>query len=136
MQLHTNVDEPQTYSQAMKSLYADEWKEAIDSELQSLIDNETWTPVDNLPPNAHAVDSRWVFKVKRNADHSVNKFKARLVARGFTQRPGVDFDETYAPVVKFVTLRVVLAIAAQLDMEIHQMDVKTAFLNGKIDKDI
>jgi hypothetical protein len=131
-----HITEPTTYDQAMKSPYAAEWKRAIDSEINSLNVNDTWKHIENLPINAHAIDSRWVFKTKYHADGSLNKFKARLVARGFTQRPGIDYDETYAPVVKFTTLRLILAIAAYQDMEIHQMDVKTAFLNGKIDTEI
>ena len=99
-----NTNEPLTYSQAMNLPNASHWKKAITSELNSLYKNETWEPVDNLPLNAYAINSQWIFKIKHFADGSINKFKARLVARGFTQRPGIDFDETYSPVVKFVTL--------------------------------
>ena len=93
-------------------------------------------PTQLPPANTHLVDSKWVFKVKRNADSTIKKFKARLVARGFTQREGIDFNETYAPVVKFNTLRVLLALAAKLDLHVHQMDVITAFLNGDLDVEI
>ncbi|TPX52540.1 DNA-directed DNA polymerase, partial [Powellomyces hirtus] len=131
-----NVEEPTTYKQAMKSPYAREWQAAMDAELASHQKNGTWIPSDPEHHHPHVVDSKWVYKIKRNPDHSIKKFKARLVARGFTQREGIDYDETYAPVVKFNTLRMLLAIAAHYDLEIHQMDVVTAFLNGDIDADI
>ncbi|TPX54120.1 DNA-directed DNA polymerase [Powellomyces hirtus] len=133
----TDIDEPVTYQEAVNSPYAKEWKQAIDAELSSHRTNKTWdTDTMQTPPGTHLVDSKWVFKVKRNADGSIKKFKARLVARGFTQREGIDFNETYAPVVKFNTLRALLALAAKLDLHVHQMDVITAFLNGDLDVEI
>ena len=131
-----DIEEPQTFRQAITGEHSEQWRKAIKSELDSLQHNQTWTVIDNLPNGRHAISSKWVFKVKRNPDFSIKKFKARLVARGFTQRPGLDYDETYSPVVKFVTLRTMLAIAAYLDMEIHQMDVITAFLNAEIDAEM
>ena len=80
-----------------------------------------------LPPGRREILSKWVFKTKVNADGSL-RYKARLVVRGFEQREGLDYQETFAPVAKFPTLRVLLALAAHLDWEIHHMDVKTAFL--------
>ena len=74
--------------------------------------------------------------MKQNADGSIERYKARLVAKGFSQKEGIDYTETFAPVAKFCSIRALLALAAQQDMEIHQMDVKTAFLNGDIDVDI
>jgi hypothetical protein len=132
------VNEPKSYHQAMRSKQKPHWMRAMEKELNSHEKNDTWTFIEpnQLPTGAYVVDSKWVFKLKRNPDQSIKKYKARLVARGFTQRPGLDFDETYAPVVKFTTLRVMLAIACQMDMEIHQMDVVTAFLNSKVDAEI
>lgn len=133
----TDIDEPATYHEAVNSPYARDWMLAIEAELSSHHTNKTWdTDTTQPPPGVHLVDSKWVFKVKRNADGSIKKFKARLVARGFTQREGVDFTETYAPVVKFNTLRAILALAAKLDLHVHQMDVITAFLNGDLDVEI
>lgn len=132
----TDLDEPTTYHEAINSPQSAQWRRAIDAELSSLKQNNTWTMVNNVPDGQYVVDSKWVFKIKRNPDGSIKKFKARLVARGFTQRPGIDFDETYSPVVKFTSLRIMLSIAAYYDMEIHQMDVITAFLNADIDTDI
>ncbi len=133
----TDIDEPATYHEAVNSPYARDWILAIEAELSSHKTNKTWdTDTTQPPPGVHLVDSKWVFKVKRNADGSIKKFKARLVARGFTQREGIDFNETYAPVVKFNTLRALLALAAKLDLHVHQMDVITAFLNGDLDVEI
>jgi len=78
----------------------------------------------------------WVFKIKHNSDGSIQRYKTRLVARGFSQQPNVDFTETYSPVTRLTSVRAVLTIANELDMGIHQMDVETSFLNGNLDQDI
>ena len=111
------------------------WLSAIHDELNSLKANDTWTLVPR-PPGKSIVGSRWVFKLKLTSDGRPDRYKARLVAQGFTQVEGIDFKETFAPVAKMDTIRLVLAIAAARKMSIHQMDVKTAFLNGDIDEDI
>lgn len=89
-----------------------------------------------LPPNRKPITSKWVFKIKTKANGTLDKYKARLVARGFTQIQGIDYMETFAPVVKLNSIKVLLALATQFNFEIHQLDVKTAFLNGYIDEDI
>ena len=99
------------------------------------MDYQTWDLVD-LPPNANLVRCKWVFKTKRKADGQIDRFKARLVAQGFSQQHGVDYEETFAPVAKYKSIRTVLAIGNQLDLEIHQMDVNSAYLNGEIVEDI
>src|SRR5208337_4655053 len=104
------------------------------SELASLAKNNTWEVVERLPPGHKALGSKWVFKIKKNADGSIARFKARLVIKGYQQREGIDYDETFAPVAKFSTIHLLLAIAAMDDMEIWQMDVVTAFLNGELSK--
>jgi len=98
----------------------------------SYIANGTWelTP---LPKGRKAVKCKWVFRTKKDARGVVVRFKARLVAKGCSQVEGVDFSETFAPVAKFNTIRIILALAAAMGLEIHQMDVKTAFLNGELD---
>ena len=108
------------------------WKAAADVEMDSILKNETWDLVD-LPPGKTAIGSKWVFKTKTNADGSINKHKARLVAQGYAQQHGIDYEETFAPVVKYESLRAVLAIANQHNMEVHQMVVNAAYLNGDID---
>ena len=88
-----------------------------------------------MPKGSKAIDCRWVFKVKYKADGSVERHKARLVAKGCSQKPGLDYEETFLPVAKYTSIRTLLAIANQLNLEVHQMDVSTAFLNGKLEEE-
>lgn len=126
--------EPETYEEAIISPQPVEWKLAMEEEMNSLIKNETWSLVE--PPLGRApIKNRWVFKIKRSGRNNV-KFKARLVAKGFSQRPGIDYGETYSPVVKHDCLRTILSLAAAHDLELLQLDVKTAFLNGDIDEEL
>ena len=110
------------------------WRAAIKYELDSHIENGTWE-AGKLPPGRREISSNWVFKTKVNADGSL-PYKARLVVCGFEQREGLDYQETFAPVVKFPTLTVLLALAAHFDWEIHHMDVKTAFLYPKLNETV
>ena len=129
------IDEPSTIQEAMSSDHAAEWKVATDSEYNSLIENKTWKLVE-LSPGRKAIGCKWVFKLKHAADGTVERFKARLVAKGYAQKYGIDYDETFSPVVRFSSIRLLLAFAVQNDLLIHQMDVETAFLNGKLDDEI
>ncbi|KAI3655909.1 hypothetical protein MP638_003672, partial [Amoeboaphelidium occidentale] len=130
-----DLSEPQSYQQAIQSLQKKEWISAIDAELNSLDENQTWDIVD-LPSNRTSIKSKWVFKVKRDSSGEIARFKARLVAKGYSQREGIDFHETFSPVVKFSSLRLLLALAAQNDYEVEQVDFTTAFLNGTLDEEI
>jgi hypothetical protein len=121
--------EPRTHIEAMKSPDWLRWKEAMDEEMGALEAHKTWEVVD-MPKGVNIVGSRWTFVLKRDASGSIVCYKARLVAQGFLQVQGVDFFDTYAPVAKMATIRTVLALAARHDHEIHQVDVKNAFLNG------
>ena len=125
-------DEPRTYQEALNSSYRDDWLTAIRNELASLIKAHTWRYVQR-PSTANLVGCRWVFKIKRDKDGNMHKFKARLVAQGFTQVYGIDYAETYAPVARYTSIRLIIALAAHYDWELHQMDVKTAYLNGELD---
>ncbi|KAL0401575.1 UNVERIFIED_CONTAM: Retrovirus-related Pol polyprotein from transposon TNT 1-94 [Sesamum latifolium] len=110
-------------------------KEAINSEIESIMKNHTWELVD-LPPSSKPLGCKWILKRKYKADGSINKYKARLVAKGFKQKEGLDFFDTYSPVTRITSIRVLIAIAALYDLDIHQMDVKTAFLNGDLDEEM
>lgn len=111
------------------------WRIACEEEITSIRKNRTWTLVD-LPNGCKAIGLKWVFKIKRNADGSINKFKARLIAKGYVQRSGVDFDEVFVPVARLETVRVLIALAASSNWEIHHLDVRTAFLHGELKEDV
>lgn len=128
-------NEPQSIDEARKRNDWHEWQQAIECEYDSLLKNSTWVLCD-LPEKRKAISSKWVFKLKRKANGDIDKYKARLVAKGCGQKEGFDYTETYAPVAKLATLRILLAIAVQFKMHIHQMDVKSAFLNGDLNEDI
>ncbi len=119
----------------MMSPNAKEWQEAADLEYESLMENETWDSVE-LPKDRKAIGSRWVFKVKHQSDGRVERYKCRLVAKGYSQKYGVDYDETFSPVVRFSSIRTLLYFAVQNNLHVHQMDVVTAFLNGHLDEEI
>ncbi|KXL49222.1 MAG: hypothetical protein FE78DRAFT_28434 [Acidomyces sp. 'richmondensis'] len=122
---------PNTFEEAMQSPQAQQWKEACNAEYQCLIDNTTWKLMP-LPSGASLVKGKWVFGIKKDVDSNPVRFKARWVARGFTQKQGVDYDDTYASVTKPSTVRVLLSIVAAYDMECKQFDAITAFLNSTI----
>ena len=128
-------EEPTTVDEALNSPDKEQWKRALDNEYSAHIKNNTWT-LTNLPEGRKAIDCRWVFKVKYKADGSVERHKARLVAKGCSQKPGLDYEETFSPVAKYTSIRSLLAIANQLNLEVHQMDVSTAFLNGDLEEEI
>ena len=127
--------EPTSYTDAMNSPDAELWKVAIQDEYDSLMLNETWS-LSYLPPGRTCIKSRWIFKIKPGAHGSDNRYKARLVAKDFLQQPGIDFEENFSPVIKHDTLRVVLSLVAAHDLEMSQLDVKTAFLYGELDEEI
>ncbi|KAK0587347.1 hypothetical protein LWI29_021335 [Acer saccharum] len=111
------------------------WQKAMQSEIESMFDNKVWSLVD-LPKGIKPIGCKWVYKRKRGMDGKVETFKARLVAKGYTQKEGIDYEETFSPVAMLKSIRILLSIAASLDLEIWQMDVKTAFLNGSLDESI
>ena len=128
--------EPKTYKEAMADSYRKAaWQLGMNDEFDSLVKNDTWVLVP-LPPGRKALGGKWVFKLKRGSDGEIVRHKARWVVRGFEQRAGLDFNETFASVVKPMSYKAIFAMAAALDYEIEQMDVKTAFLYGNIEEDI
>ncbi|KAL5809036.1 hypothetical protein ACOSQ3_029727 [Xanthoceras sorbifolium] len=112
------------------------WKEAIQAELNSLAKREVFGPVVQTPEDIKPVGYKWVFVRKRNEKNEVMRYKARLVAQGFSQRPGIDFDETYSPVMDTITFRFLLSMAVSEKLEMRLMDVVTAYLYGSLDSDI
>ena len=127
--------EPANYKQAQGDPDWPKWLKAMKDEHDSLIENETWKLVE-LPRDRKALQGRWVFKLKTGPKGEVIRHKARWVVKGYNQQEGIDYDETFAAVVKPMTYKTLFAIAAAHDYEIEQMDVKTAFLYGTIDKEI
>jgi hypothetical protein len=128
-------EEPLNLKEALAAEDSKQWEAAVREEMESLIKNEAWT-LTSLPPGRKAIGCKWVLRIKRKADGSFDRYKARLVAKGYAQKEGLDFNETFAPVAKMTSIRTLLALAAQYDLEVHQMDVKTAFLNGFLDEEI
>ena len=104
-------------------------------ELKSMAENNVWDLVE-LPKGSKRVGCKWVFKTKRDSNGNIERFKARLVAKGYTQKDGIDYKETFSPVSKKDSLRIIMALLAQYDLELHQMDVKIAFLKGDIEEEI
>src|SRR5215216_103322 len=128
-------NEPMNYEEAMMSPDSAKWLEAMKSEIGSMYENKVWTLVD-LSDDRQAIENKWIFKRKTDADANVTVYKARLVAKGFRQVQGVDYDETFSPIAMLKSVRIMLAIAAFYDYEIWQMDVKTAFLNGFLEEEL
>jgi len=128
------AEPPQTYEQAISRPQAEFWKQAMDEEMSSLAEHGTWT-LERTPSGVVPVGTRWIFAVK-NQQGGVPRYKARLVAQGYTQRAGIDYEEAFAPVHKHTTLRLLLAMVAEKDMELHSLDIKTAFLNGDLKEDV
>ncbi|PHT29367.1 hypothetical protein CQW23_31044 [Capsicum baccatum] len=128
-------NEPRTFKEAMSSSDSSFWKEAVDSEIDSILSNHMWELVD-LPPENKPLGSKWIFKRKMKTDGTIDKYKARLVVKGFNQKEGLDYFDTYSPVTRITSIRMLIALAAVYDLQIHQMDVKTAFLNGELEEEI
>lgn len=124
--------EPKTVKAALLEPH---WLAVMTTEHDALLRNNTWDLVD-LPPNREPIGCKWVYRIKYNADGSLQKYKARLVAKGFHQQVGFDYSETFSPVVKHITIRVVLTIAVTKGWPIRQLDINNAFLNGDLSEEI
>lgn len=127
-----NSDEPSSYREACKKI---EWVNAMKTEFVSIEKNKTWNLVE-LPKGRKAIGLKWVFKVKKDPSGRIVKHKARLVARGYVQKPGIDYEDVFAPVARLETVRIILALAGSNDWLVHHLDVKSAFLNGKLDEEV
>jgi hypothetical protein len=128
-------DTPSTIEEAYSSPDANFWKEAIRSEMDSIMYNATWEVVQH-PYGCNPIGSKWVFKKKLRPDGTIERYKVRLVIKCYSQKEGEDFFDTYSPVARLTTIRVLLYLPASYGLLVHQMDVKTSFLNGELDEEI
>ena len=128
-------NDPISFKEAVKSNNSEKWYNAMKEELKSMTDNNVWVMTE-LPEGSKRVGCKWVFKTKRDSMGNVERYKARLVAKGYTQKDGVDYKETFSPVSKKDSLRIIMVLVAYYDLELHQMDVKTAFLNGNLEEKV
>jgi hypothetical protein len=112
-----------------------EWADATTEEYQSIIKNDVWEIVPR-PKSKDVVSSKWLFKIKHVVDGSIEKYKARFFTRDFSQKEGIDYEETFSPVARYTSIRTIITLAAKMKWKLHQMDVKIAFLNGVIEEEV
>lgn len=124
--------EPLSFDEAMKLNY---WKQAMEVELEAIKSNDTWELTD-LPRGHKRIGLKWVLKVKKDPHGVVVKHKTRLVAKGYVQRQGIDFEEVFAPVARLETIWLIIALTAQEGWKVHHMDVKSALLNGDLNEEV
>lgn len=129
------MGEPRTYAQAIKASDADEWNSAMQAKISGLLEQGTWKLCD-LPKGRKAIKCKWVYIVKRDENGDVEWYKVRLVAKGFTQVQGIDYEETFAPVARLESWQYLIALATLSDWEIHQIDFDCAYLNGELDEEL
>ena len=136
LQAHLTIHyEPTTFEEATNCPEKAKWSEAMSKEMRSLKENQVWE-LTALPPGKKAIGCKWVYKVKTDGDGLIERYKARLVARGFDQKFGSDYDETFCPVVRMESLRTLIALSTQHGLELHHVDVATAFLNGTLQREV
>jgi len=111
------------------------WKDAMNEEYELIMNNYVWDVVPR-PRDKFVVTSKWLYKIKHGVDGSAEKFKSRFVARGFSQKEGVDYDEIFSPVARYTTIHLIIALAALQGWNLHQMDVKNAFLHGSLKEEV
>jgi hypothetical protein len=123
---------PSTFVEAFKHKM---WKDAMNEEYDSILKNDVWTVVPR-PHGKSVVTSKWLYKIKHATDDSIEKYKARFVARGFSQKEGIDYNEIFSLVARDTSIRIIISLAAVFGWKLHQMDVKTAFLNGEVEQEV
>jgi len=124
--------EPSTYEEVVKQQV---WKDTMMEEYRSILKNDVWDIVPR-PEGKSVVSSKWIYKIKHAVAGGIEKYKARFMARGFSQKEGIDYDETFAPVARYTSIRTIISLAAVLGWKLHQMDVKTTFLNGQVEEEV
>lgn len=125
-------DEPISFDEATTSTDKRKWLEAMNEEYNSLMKNQTWD-LTNVPTGSNLIKCKWIFKIKVRIDGSIKRYKARFVAKGYSQIEGIDYKETFSPVVRQDSIRLLLSIVAREDLEIQHFDSKTAFVHGTVE---
>lgn len=126
---------PISVDEALSGPNKNMWRQSMQKEYDALISNKTWDLVD-LPKGRRAIKSKWVFTIKRDKNGNIERYKSRLVAKGCSQKYGVDYSETFSPVVRYSSFRIILACAVEFKLHVHQMDVATAYLNGTLQENV
>eukprot|EP00253_Pinus_taeda_P035199 PITA_35199 len=129
---HCTISKPNCFEEAAN---CDEWKDVMQKEYDALIKNETWR-LGDPPESVKPIGCKWMYKIKYKADVLLDKYKARIVAKGYAQKEGVDYIETFAPTAKWGTIRTLFSLVGQNSWKVHHMDVKTIFLNGNLKEDV
>jgi hypothetical protein len=127
--------DPTSFEEAMRSDNSSKWLEAIEDEIKSMSTNKLWD-LETIPKGAKTVGCKWVYKTKHDPQENIERFKARLVVKGFTQREGIDYNETFSPILCKDSFIIIMALVAHYDLELHQMNVKMTFLNGDLDENV
>jgi len=133
--LLTEEGEPSTFQEALNGPDASLWMIAMQEEMEALHRNHTWELVPP-PKDRKSIGNKWVYKIKRDGNDQVERYRARLVVKGYAQKAGIDFNEIFSPVVRLTTIRIVSAMCAAFDLHLEQLDVKTAFLHGELEEEI
>ena len=131
----TNEGEPETFGKVKEDAHSRKWLSAMQDEMDSLHENHTYE-LTELLKGKRALRNKWVFKLKPRDAGNPPRYKARIVVKGFQHKQGVDLDEIFAPVVKMISIRTVLSIAASMNLEVEQLDVKTTFLHSDLEEEI
>lgn len=131
----TPTGDPNTYEYALSTPEAPLWQCSMEEEMKSLTDNSTWELVE-LPKDRKSIKCRWVFLTKCDTQGNTKRLRSRVIAKGFSQTEGIDYEETFAPVARLDSLRLLLAIAAHFNLDVHHIDIKSAYLNGDLDEEI
>jgi len=131
-----NIHFPYTYKQAISCKYSKHWIKAMRSEIQNFYDNDIMTFIKHLPKGVKPTSTKWVYTLKKDDNGNIIKFKARLVARGFSQKKGTDYDLTYSPTLSLDSLKLIIALASKFHWYLMQLDIKFAYLNAPLDKNI
>ena len=127
--------DPTSCEEAMRNVHSSKWLEALKDKMKSMSTNKVWD-LETIPKGVKTIGCKWVYKIKYDSRGNVEKFKARLVVKGFTQKEWIDYNETFSPVSCKDPFRIIMALVVYYDLKLHQMDVKTTFLNGDLEENV